>query len=364
MEQAQQMSQIIGNVRYVYNWALETRSKEYQQTGKSPSSFELMRRLTILKKDGNHEWLSLAPVHALQKSILRLDCSFKSFFSKKGKYPKFKSRRDMKQSFQIPDKDLIKVDYDNWQVKIPKLHWISFNKDRKIEGEILQATVSRLSTGKHFISIMVDDGKPTPKKKRYTEKNSVGIDVGLKSFAVLSDGEVIENPKHLEQKLKMLRVEQRRLQRKTKGGKNREKQRLVVAKLHDKISNQRMDFIHKLSTAIAKQYVGVCVEDLNIEGMMQNHKLSRHIGQAGWYEFKQFLKYKLEWEGGTLVEIGRFEPSSKMCNKCGWIKKDLKLSDREWKCESCQTDHDRDINAAMNIKLFGLRTQPFGGKVA
>lgn len=363
-DQAQQMSQIFGNVRFVYNWALATKSQEYQQTGKSPSCFELMRRLTELKKDEEYEWLSLAPVHSLQKAITRLDASFTSFFAKKGKYPRFKSKRDTKQSFQVPDKRQIEVDFDNWVVKLPKLHQVSFNRDRKFKGEVRQATVSRTATGRHFISILVEDGKLVPAKKRYTERNSVGIDVGLKSFAVLSDGTVVEHPKHLEKSLKQLRVEQRSLQRKTKGGKNREKQRLVVAKMHEKVANQRKDFLHKLSTAIAKQYVGVCVEDLNVKGMMQNRRLARHIGQSGWSMFDTFLKYKLDKNGGTFIEIGRFEPSSKMCHKCGTIKQNLRLSDRRWTCDSCQSVHDRDKNAAQNIKLFGLRTQPFGAKAA
>ena len=356
-EQAQQMAQIFGNVRFVYNWALGVKTTEYQQTGKSPSCFELMRKLTQLKQE--HEWLSLAPVHSLQKSITRLDASFTSFFAKKSRYPRFKSRKDMKQSFQIPDKHSIGVDFDGWTVTIPKLHKVSFNRDRRFEGEVRQATVSRTATGRHYISILVEDGKQTPQKKTCTENNTVGIDVGLKDFAVVSDGTRIPNPKHLEHQLQRLRVEQRSLKRKT-GEKNREKQKMVVARIHEKIANQRRDFLHKLSTAIAKQHVGVCMEDLNVQGMMQNRRLARHIGQSGWYMFKSFLKYKLDWNGGSLLEIGRFEPSSKTCHKCGWIKRDLVLSDREWDCEKCGAHHDRDLNAALNIKLFGLRTQPFG----
>jgi putative transposase len=358
-EQIQQMNQIFGNVRFVYNWALEKRTTAYQQTGKSPSSFQLMKQLTELKKEDGKEWLSLSPIHSLQKSILRLDASFQSFFSKKGKYPRFKGRKDFKQSFQIPDKNSIKVDFDGWTVNLPKLHSMSFNKDRKFNGEIRQATISKTSTGRHFISILVDDGGETPNKKEYNENNSIGIDVGIKDFAVLSDGTKIPNPKYLEKKLKLLRVEQRSLQRKQKEGKNRDKQKLVVAKLHEKVSNQRKDFLHKLSTAIAKQYVGVCVEELNIQGMMGNKKIARHIGQCGWFTFKTFLGYKLDWNGGSLIEIGKFEPSSKTCHKCGAINQELKLSDREWGCKNCNAHHDRDLNASLNIKFFGLRTQPF-----
>jgi putative transposase len=220
-EQKVQMSQIFGNVRYVYNWALEIKTREYQQTGKSIGCFELMKRLTELKKE--KEWLSLSPVHSLQKAITRLDASFSSFFARKSKYPRFKSRRNFKESFQIPDKNHIKINFDNWAVKIPKVKWISFNRDRIFKGVIRQATVSKSATGRYFISILIEDGNIIPEKKEYNEKNSIGIDVGIKSFAVLSDGVVIQNPKYLEKSLKHLRRTQRVLARSQKNSKNSEK---------------------------------------------------------------------------------------------------------------------------------------------
>ena len=358
------MSQIFGNVRYVYNWALGIKTTKYQQTGKSPSCFELMERLTQLKKDEDKEWLNVAPAQALQKAITRLDASFSSFFAKKSKYPRFKSRRDFKQSFQCPDPDAIAIDFEKWTVKIPKVKWVSFNRDRTFKGEIRQATVSRTATGRHFISILVEDGKAVPSRKKYNEKNSVGIDVGIKSFAVLSDGEVVANPKHLERSLKHLRRTQRALARSQKNSKNREKKRILVAKAHETVAYRRNDFLHKLSTSIAKKYVGVCVEDLNIQGMLENRNLARYISQSGWGAFKTMLKYKLERSGGTLIEIGRFKPSSKTCHICGHIKSDLSLANRRWTCASCHAEHDRDLNAAQNIKLFGLRTEPFVANTA
>lgn len=363
-DQKAQMSQIFGNVRYVYNWALGIKTTEYQQTGKSPSCFELMRRLTELKQDKEKEWLNATPSQSLQKAITRLDASFSSFFAKKSKYPRFKSRRDFKQSFQCPDSKSLEINFDNWTVKIPKLKWISFNRDRVFDGEIRQATVSRTATGRHFISILVEDGKAVPLRKKYNEKNSVGIDVGIKSFAVLSDGEVTANPKHLEKSLKHLRRTQRSLARSQKNSKNKEKKRILVAKAYETVAYRRNDFLHKLSTSIAKRYIGVCVEDLNIQGMLRNRNLARCIGQAGWGTFKAMLKYKLERTGGTLIEIGRFEPSSKTCHVCGHIKSDLSLADRKWTCESCHAEHNRDLNAAQNIKLFGLRTEPFVANTA
>jgi putative transposase len=212
---------------------------------------------------------------------------------------------------------------------------------------------------------LVENGKELPKPKKIKEKTTVGIDVGLKTFATLSDGQKFENPKYLHQQLQRLKKEQRTLARRYKRGvkisdqsKGYHKQRLVVAKLHEKISNQRADFLQKTSTAIIKQYDTICLEDLNIAGMIKNKNLAKAISDVSWSEFNRMLEYKAEWYGKNIRYIGRFDPSSKICSVCGTINKELKLSDREWNCEKCSTPHDRDENAAKNIKIFGLRTKP------
>jgi putative transposase len=365
-EQSNRINQIAGSCRFVYNIALETKIYAYQSKKKSISCFELIKQLTELKKDEKTKWLNDAPAQSLQQAISNLDTAFSNFFRGKANFPKFKKKKH-KQSFRIPQG--IKVDFENWKVFIPKLKWVEFCRDRKFNGEIRQATITKTPTNRYFISILVDNKKELPKKKPIKEKTAIGIDVGLKHFATLSNGTKIENPKYLFHSLKRLRIEQRSLQRKYKKGKKFEeqsnsykKQKLVVARLHEKISNQRKDFLHKLSSAIVKQYDTICVENLNIKGMIQNKNLSRSILDVGWGMFISQLKYKSEWYGKNFVQIGRFIPSSRLCS-CGYCNSELSLADREWTCPECKQTHNRDILAANNIKNFGLRTKPLLGNV-
>jgi len=294
------------------------------------------------------------------------DNAYTSFF-KGGGFPKFRSKHGQ-QSFQLPQG--MKVDFEGGRVFLPKLKWVDCVFSRTFEGEI--RTVSKSTAGKYFVSLLIDNGKDLPKKKLVDRSLAVGIDLGIKDFAITSEGEVFPNHRFLSSTLKRLRVEQRSLQRKQKGSANREKQKKVVAKLHEKITNQRKNFLHKVSTAIVKQYDTICLETLNTSGMMKNRKIARCIGEIGWNDgaarrFNQMLDYKAEWYGKNLIRIGRFAPSSKICSVCGWHNKELKLSDRTWTAgrPRCANDHtvDRDVNAAINIKDFGLsgaarRTQP------
>ena len=234
---------------------------------------------------------------------------------------------------------------------------------REFKGEIKTVTVSKTTTNKYFVSISVDNQANIPAKKKVKEKTTVGIDVGIKTLAVLSDGTIFRNPKWLREAKRNLRVQQRSLDRKKKvKGVNYEKQRLVVARLHEHIKNQREDYLHKISTSIVKNYDTIVLEDLNIKGMMQNHKLAFAIGEIGWYKFNTMLEYKAEWYGKNIIRIGRFEPSSKCCSSCGAINKELTLKDRVWTCK-CGEIHDRDVNAAKNIKIFGLRNKPLNANV-
>lgn len=203
---------------------------------------------------------------------------------------------------------------------------------------------------------IVEDGLDLPTKAPINHETSVGIDVGIKDFAVLSNGQVFENPKYLEKAEKRLKVLQRRLAKKQKGSKRREKARLAVAKAHEKVKNCRIDYIHKVTSKIIRENQTVIIEDLNVDGMMKNHNLAKHIASVSWSEFFRQLQYKAEWNGVNLIRIGRFEPSSKMC-LCGAINKDLKLSQREWDCPNCGRHNDRDLLAAINIKRFGLQEQ-------
>jgi len=361
-EQKNTLNNICGATRFVYNLALETKICAYQSSlKKNISCFELMKQLTELKEDEKTKWLNDVPSQSLQQAISNLDTAFSNFFRGRADFPKFK-KKSHKQSFRIPQG--IKVDFENWKVFIPKLKWVEFCRDRQFKGEIRQATISKTPTNRYFISILVENGKSLPKKKSIIEETAVGIDVGLKHFAVLSNGTKIENPKYLFHNLKRLRIEQRTLQRRYKKGKKFDeqsngykKQKMVVAKLHDKISNQRKDFLHKISTSIINSHDTICVENLNITGMVQNRKLSRSISDVGWGQFMSYLKYKSDWYGKNFLQIGKFEPSSKICNVCGAVNNSLSLSDRKWTCSNGHT-LDRDVNASINIKKFGLRAKP------
>jgi len=226
------------------------------------------------------------------------------------------------------------------------------------EGSTRTAAVSMSSTGRVHISIPVKDNTALPEKQPYTSDTTVGVDVGITSFATVSNGEKIENPRHLKNSLQRLIVLQRRLSRKVKGSKNREKSRFKVARLHEKIANQRKDFIHKISSRIIRDNQAIVVEDLNVKGMIQNHCLAQDIGDAGWSKFFRMLDYKALWTGRTVITVGRFFPSSKSCHKCGFYNGALTLKDREWTCPACGTYHDRDFNAAMSLKLHGLGLFP------
>lgn len=358
-EQANHLSRICGSVRFVYNLALESKIQAYAK-GVNVNCFELMRQLTDLKQEC--EWLYESPTHALQHAISNLDASFTNFFKKRADFPKFKSKRK-KQSFHIPAGT--KVDFEKSLVFLPKLKWVKFHNSREFTGTIRSSTVSKTPTGRYFVSVLVETGTTIPAKKPVHADTTVGVDVGIKDFAILSDGQKIANPKLLFHSLKRLRVEQRTMKRRFRKGateqsKNYQKQRLLVARLHERVANQRKDFLHKTSTAIIKQYDSICVEDLNIAGMVKNRKLARSISDVGWGMFKTMLVYKCEWQGKNLLEIGRFEPGSRICATCGWHNKDLKLSERTWTCANGHTV-DRDVNAALNIKTFGLRTQPLSG---
>ena len=361
-EQKLALSKLMGCVRFVYNLALETKITAYTM-GKNVSCFELINQLPDLKKD--LEWLREVPSQPLQQTISNLDAAYTNFFKKRAAFPKFKSKRN-KQSVRFPSN--ISVDFDNYIVDIPKLRKIKFFKDRHFKGEVKQATISKTPTYKYFISILVETGKPVIATKPIKEKTTVGIDFGIKTFATLSDGTSFPNNHFFKTVKRTLKIEQRKLSRRyVKGAKEQsksyQKQKLLVAKLHEKITNKRNDYLHKISTSIIKKYDTICLENLNIAGMLKNKNLSLAIAETSWNQFESMLKYKAEWYGKNLLYIGRFEPSSKLCSKCGTINKTLQLKDRTWTCSICGTIHDRDKNAATNIKIMGLRTKPLSANV-
>lgn len=357
-EQEATLNKWFGMVRFIYNLGLEVKVASWVSAQKNITCFDLMKQTTELKRE--YKWLAECPGQSLESALTNLDNAYTKFF-KGGGFPKFKKRSNRQSmTFRRSTKIL------DGKVVLTKIGAIDFVQHRPLgSGEIRTAVVSKTPTWQYFISILVEDGKEFPAKKKILDRSTVGIDVGLKTFATLSNGHKFDNPKHLYHQLNRLRIEQRKLSRRFKRGKSAEeqsvgwqKQRLIVARLHEKIKNRRQDFLHKTSTGIIKNHDTICIEDLNVQGMMRNRNLSKAISDVGWSEFIRMLSYKAEWYGKNIVKIGRFEPSSKICSSCGSIFKELKLSDREWTCKKCGTHHDRDLNAAKNIKNFGSKARP------
>ena len=353
-DQIEMFEKHFGCVRFVYNWGLDQKTKTYQETGETITSHKLITSLPKLKEE--NPWLREINSQCIQMSLRNLDNAYTRFFREKKGFPKFKSKYNPKQSFQCPQS--CSVDFEKGLLTIPKIKNIKTIFHRQFEGDIKTVTISKAPSGKYYVSILVEDNKELPTKSMLDRNNAIGIDMGLKDFAVTSDGDKIANPKYLRKSEERLARKHKKLSKKKKGSNNRNKQRKKVAKLHEKIVNQRKDFLHKVSNKIVHKNQGtICVEDLCVKGMVRNHKLAKSISDVGWGMFYDFLKYKSEWYGKNFLDIGRFEPSSKMCSICGNIKSDLKLSDREWTCIKCRTEHDRDINASINIRNMAFTNQ-------
>lgn len=352
-EHINKFTQQFGAVRFVYNYALEQKIKVYENENRSLSRFDLNKMLPELKK--KNKWLKETNAQSLQEANIDLESAFTKFFREKKGFPKFKSRKHPVQSFHIPQH--YSVDFENNTVKLPKIGIVKAKLHRRFNGILKTATVSGNRAGQYHISILIDDGKEVPTKHLFDEQTTVGVDVGLKHFATLSDGTKINNPKYLQLSSFKLSILQRRLSRKQKGSNNRNKAKVKVAKQHLKIANQRKDFLHKTTSKLISENQAIAVETLNIKGMLKNHCLAKSITDVSWSELFRQLEYKVEWCGKTVLKIGQFEPSTKICNVCGYYNREMTLSVREWKCPDCNAVHDRDINAALNIKTFALQKQ-------
>lgn len=345
-EQKERLSKFFGCTRFIYNAALATRIEVYRANKTKVSQFELCKQMKDLKNTKGFEWLKDAPSQSLQVAILNVCNAYQKFF-KGGGFPKFKNKFGI-QSVAFPQKCKI---CENGIIT-PKLKYIKAKISKSLEGKLKTVTITKTKAGRYFASCLFDNGEELPEKVKI--KSSIGLDMGIKDFCITSDGEVFENQKYLINSLKKLRVAQRSLSRKSKGSNRRKKQKLIVAKIHEKIANQRKDYLHKLSTRLVKEYDLISVEDLNIKGMVKNGRLAKYISDAGWSLFFDMLKYKCELSGKHFIKIDRWFPSSKTCSCCGHKKTDLTLKIRKWICENCGTQHDRDINAAININKVGL----------
>lgn len=342
-----------GCARYIYNYGLERKIKSYSETKKSISRFTIQADLPKLKKAERTKWLSEVNSLSLQAALLNLDMAFTRFFKEKKGFPKFKSKHDNRQSFSIPQNTT--VDYDAKRVYLPKFkEGIKCRFSRKFDGKIKTSTVSRTPTGKYFISILVETEDTIPNKAPIDENKAVGVDLGIKTFATLSDGTEIQNPKYLNKALKKLKRLQRSVSRKKKGSNSRKKAVKLLARQYEKVTNKRKDFLHKTTKYLIDHYDTICLETLSASNMVKNHRLAQAIQDIGIYTFNSYMDYKAEWYGKNIIRIGRFEPSSKMCS-CGHIHRGLKLSDRVWTCPACGSVNQRDLLAAQNIKKFAFK---------
>ncbi|HEX9385090.1 MAG TPA: RNA-guided endonuclease TnpB family protein [Anaerolineales bacterium] len=339
-EQEQALAVQFGHARFIWNWALALRKAAYKETGKGVGYYELQRCATTVKHQAETKWLQEADSQVLQAKIEDLERAYKNFFAKRAKFPRFKSKRDA-QSIRYPQR----FKFDENFTYLPKVGWIKTKFHRPLEGRPKNVILSKTKTGKYFVSIQCEVEMIDP----LARDREIGIDLGVKSFLATSEGWKRDNPRHLQQAGKKLKRLHRQLSRRVKGSAGREKARILLARQHEKVANQRMDFLQKLSTKLIGRYGLIGMEDLNVRGMVKNRRLAKAIATTGWGTFRRMLEYKGEWYGSYVHKVDRFFPSSKTCNRCEHVLDDLPLSVREWQCPICGTIHDRDINSAINI---------------
>lgn len=352
-KQVDQIEQHFGCCRLVWNLALAAKNQAYESNRINLSRYDLQKQLVDLKQE--YKWLYEINAQSFMSVLLNLDIAYRHFFKGSG-FPKFKKKTG-RQSFQCPQAVTLK----NGLLNLPKIKNIPIVLSKTFEGKIKTVTISRTPTGKYFASILVETVDVVLQKPEVKPDTTIGIDLGIKSFVISSDGKTFEANRKLKNSLDRLKCLSRRVSKKKKGSNNQKKAVKKLALIHEKITNQRTDYIHKTTSALVKSdNQTFVIEDLNVAGMLKNRKLSQAISDVGFGEFVRQMQYKCDWHGKNLIKIGRFEPSSKTCSTCQAINETLTLADREWTCASCGITHDRDLNAAINIKQMGLNNSGVG----
>lgn len=350
-----QIQKTFGCVRFYWNFLLSQRMTNYKNKKADENYQEDKTTYAGLKKQEEYAWLKEVEAQPLSQANMDLNKAYKNTFNSGFGFPKFKSKKYSKKSYRTA----CSMKVDGKHFSISRLGWVKMAETLRFNGKLMNVTISQAKSGKYFATFLVD----TENFQKEPVANEIGIDLGLTHFCITSDGEKVDNPKFYHSLEKRLVIEQRKLSRRQEVAKkhhrkldeckNYQKQKLKVARLHEKIANQRNDFLHKLSSRLTDENQVICIEDLNVKGMVKNHKLAKSISDVSWSEFVRQLTYKSEWKGRTLVKIDRFFPSSQICSACGHNDGKKELDVREWTCSSCGTHHDRDINASINIKTVG-----------
>lgn len=351
-QQEEQIQKTFGCCRFVYNQTLAYRNDKYKTSKESMNKTSCNNYVNqVLKKE--YEWLKEVDKFALTNSVYHMDNAYQKFFTEYTGFPKFKSKKNNKKTYTTNfTNGNIEVSFEGNKIKIPKLKWVKAKVHRNFVGQIKSATISQTSSGKYFVSVLVE----TEHKPVESTGCMIGIDLGIKDLLITSDGEKFDNIHTTKKYEDKLTKEQRKLSHKQKGSKNWNKQRIKVAKIHEKIHNTRINNLHKISHKLINENQVIVSENLSVSNMVKNHNLAKAITDCGWYELTRQIGYKSDWNNRQYIKIGRFTKSSQPCNVCGYINTETKdLSVRQWTCPECGTIHDRDINAAINILNEGLR---------
>ena len=349
-EQRQALERNAGCRRFIWNWALSRKQAYYRDNGKTLPTSVLKAELPVLKRTPGMEWLAAADSQSLQETLRDLDRAFKNLFEKRAGFPRFKSRKRDQSRFRISQR----VKVADGRVCVPKVGSVGIRQSRAIEGDTKSATFKRDTCGNWDVTLVAEFQMPDTALPVYDPARVVGVDLGLKEFAVLSNGERIPAPKFFRKRERKLRRAQRMLSGREKGSARRLKAKRGVSLVQAKTANQRKDFLHKLTTALVVKYDGICIEDLCVKGLART-KLAKSMLDASLGEFRRQLEYKAIWNRRHIAVINRWYPSSKTCHECGWINEELTLADREWDCLGCGAHLDRDLNAALNIRSEGLK---------